>query len=436
MDWDLVLQEISKKIPDTYYKPFILPLTFEEMNDQVVILKAPSEIIKSHVENKYQKFIEEALETVSGDKFRIEINVDEGTKPIATFLQDKFKDESFEFNPEYTLDQFIFSEMNKPLEIACSMILQKNTSSSFNPFYIYGNIGVGKTHLLHALGAGLEKIYQSKSIKYISINTFLSEFVINVQNRQNLDSFRNKYQSYSVLIVDDMQYLTSIAEKTQDEFYNLFNFLFERKRQIILAADKPIADLSIQERLKSRFMSGTQVEILDPDSKLREEIISKKSQQLGLNLDPCSVTYISENFKSDIRAMTGCLNELSLYKNAYNLLILTDEKIREILRTRIEKVDKHENQSDNILNHICQYYSQEKSAILGKSRRSEYIMPRHVSMYLLYEICRMNKSQIGKMFNTSHQTVLSAIEKIELKLKNEEKFKRNIDSFRKKFELQ
>lgn len=433
LSWPEVLQEVSKQIPPMYYDPFISPLSMENLENERLILKAPSNMIKDHVVKKYQHFIEEAVERVLGNKVHIEILVDTETKkPLSGFVEDKFNEDLYHFNPEYTFENYFTGDSNLLAYSACKEVAEK--PGSINPLYVYGKVGTGKTHLLQAIGAVLQK-KPGQSVRYIPISSFLSEYVYNVQNKQNIEGFRAKYQSYTTLIIDDIHQLNSSAEKTQEEFFNFFNYLSERKRQIIIAADRPIHELTLQDRLKSRFATGYQVELRAPDPKVRESIIENRSKELKLELTKESVSFIKDNFRSDVRSLIGCLNELTLYKKTFNVLILSEDKIKDILESRMEKHNRIEVPSEKILDTVCEYYSQEKSNVLSKSRKAEFIIPRHVSMYLLYEICKLNKSSIGKIFQTKHTTVISAIKKINDKMKSDPAFKRVVEGFKKRFDF-
>ena len=434
LSWPEVLQEVSKQIPPIYYDPFISPLSMENFDRDRLVLRAPSAVVKEHVIKKYQHFIIDAVERVLGSKVQIEILVDKETKkPLSGFVEDKFNEDLYHFNPDYSLQNFHTGESNLLAYSACKEVTQK--PGSINPLYIFGKVGTGKTHLLQAIGANIQKI-PGQTVRYIPISSFLSEFVYNVQNKQNIEGFRTKYQSYTTLIIDDIHQLNSSAEKTQEEFFHLFNYLSERKRQIIIASDRPIHELPLQDRLKSRFATGYQVEIRSPDPKVRESIITARSKELSLELTKESISFIKENFRSDIRSIIGCLNELTLYKKTYNVLILPEDKIKDILESRLEKQGKVKVPSEKILDAVCEYYSQEKSNITSKSRKAEFIIPRHICMYLLFDLCKLNKTFIGKIFQTKHTTVISAIKKINEKMKNDANFKRTVEGFKKRFEFQ
>ena len=403
--WPKILDEVSKQIPAMYFDPFISPLSFVECKEDNLVIKAPSITIKNHVEKKYQSVIADAAEKVGG---------------------------SFPFNPDYTMDKFVIGDCNRMAFMACKDAIEHPGTQ--NPIYIHGKVSVGKTYLLHAIGNALTQMYPNKPIKYISISDFLSEFVFTVQNRQLMDAFKLKYQSYQALIIDDIQNLNSSAEKTQEEFFAIFNYLFDRKRQIILAADRPISELPINEKLKSRFITGCQVEIQAPDETVRIGILKQKSKEANLQLTDSSIQFISDNFQTDTRALFGCLNDIQLYKKTFSLLFVSDEKVKEILENRLHKIKDLGVNHEKIIDTVCERYTQHKKDILSKSRKAEYIIPRHICMYLLFEVCNMNKTVIGRVFNTKHTTVISAINRVKEMMKEDLSFKKSVLSIKSQFE--
>jgi chromosomal replication initiator protein len=434
VQWQEVLNEVSKHIPPVYYEPFITPLSIHSINGEKLILSAPSEVIKNHVKKKYQHHLEQAIIKLSGKSYEIEILVDFPTSlPINNFVEERFKDHS-NLQTEFQFENFLVGDSNR-LAVEAGQEIIKNPGR-YNPIYFYGSVGVGKTHLAQAIGQGLEKTYSHYKVKYTTISNFLSEFVYTIQNKQSVENFRLKYQSFDAIIIDDIQFLNSSAEKTQEEFYNLFNHFYERKKQIVIIADRPIAELPLQDRLKSRFMIGHQIEIRPPDSEIRLQLLKMKEHSLGLSLSEKALQFISEAFKSDMRTLLGSLNELSLYKKTYRLLILNDEKVIEILQARLQNLSQESIIPEKIIETVSEYYGQEKTDVLSKSRRAEYILPRHVSMYLLHEVAKLSKSQIGKIFSTNHTTVIAAVRKVKDKLKKDSHFLLTIENFRKKFEFQ
>ncbi len=432
-EWIDILHEVRKQVPQKYYIPFIEPLILINNDELQYTLKAPSNTIKNHVEKKYLQQIQNAIENITGKKFELNIFVDSNINPIENFLQLKHDDSEFQFNPSYTFENFCIGESNAQAVFSSKEII--SNPNSCNPVYIFGKVGVGKTHLLHAIANEMHILNREKKIKYLSMADFLSEYVFSVQTRQGIEAFRIKYQSYQTILVDDIQTLNSSAEKTQEEFLLLFNFLFDRKRQIIIAADKPISELPLNEKLRSRLNQGYQTEIRTPDESLSFSIIERKAKELQLFLSNDSISYIAKNFSDDTRAIIGCLNDLYLYKKAYSLLILDPEKVCQILESRLTRIKDFKPSEEKVLDFIAEKYSQPKKDILSKSRKAEFIMPRHISMYILHEICRLNKTVIGRMFSTNHTTVISAIQRIQKLMNNDAIFKREITLIQNQFGL-
>ena len=199
--WDKILEEVSKQIPAVYYGSFISPLSLLNYDDQKLVIVAPSKTIKNHVEQKYQHYIEEAIYKIGGSKLKVEINIDSQSSFIGDLVNEKFKDNNLSFNSDYTFDEFAVGESNRLAFSACQEILKR--PGEINPLYIHGGVSVGKTHLLQAIGRELQSKFPPNTVKYLPISNFLSEFVFTLQNRQSMEAFRLKYQSYSVLIIDD-----------------------------------------------------------------------------------------------------------------------------------------------------------------------------------------------------------------------------------------
>ncbi|MCE9500264.1 MAG: chromosomal replication initiator protein DnaA [Leptospira sp.] len=432
--WEKILVEVSKTIPPVYYDPFISKLSFITADDERFVVRAPSLSIKNHVDKKYRQFIEEAIYSIKGNKLRVEINFEPDSQVAKTIVVDKFKDESFSFNPGYSFEKFIVGDSNKFAFSAAKEIVKH--PGEMNPFYIFGNVGVGKTHLLHSIGSKLMKEHPWQTVKYIDILSFMSEFIYTVQNRQTMESFKIKYQSYNTLIVDDIQYLNSGAEKTQEIFFTLFNFLYERKRQIIIASDRPSSELPIHERLKSRFVNGVQADIKTPDFNVRYGVLKLNSDNLGLNLSEETIKFIAEKLKTDTRTLIGSLNDIYLYKKTNGLIFIDHNLVKEIIESRIRTKEVFQVTGEKVINSVCKYFSQSAKDVLSKSRKKEFVLPRHVCMYLLHEVLKENKTVIGRMFSTTHTTVIHAINSITESLKKDENLNSAVLSIRSELEFQ
>ncbi|MCC5813534.1 MAG: chromosomal replication initiator protein DnaA [Leptospira sp.] len=437
-EWNQVLDEVAKLINPSYYQSFISPLKFFKIENNKLILLAPSDMVRKHVETRYLSQIETAIYNIYQDRYHVEILTEaKESAPVMNELAiDRFQPTNNQFNTDYTFENFIIAESNRLAFTACSEAV--NRPGDINPLYLFGSVGVGKTHLLHAIGNEIIKKEPWKKVRYIEMTSFLNEFVYTVRqsSRQALESFKLKFQSYDTLLIDDIQFLNSGADKTQEEFFSLFNFLYQRKSQIVIASDRPSYELPIHERLKSRFTKGVQANIQPPSEDLRINILKKYSQIYGLQLDEISLNYISKNILGDIRYLLGALNDILLFKKAYNYFVVPYDKVKEVVDSRCETRRKTSDLTqETLIDMICEFYNQSRKDVMGKSRRNEYIIPRHLCMYLLHHIFDLNKTLIGRIFDCKHTTVLNGIHNIEKKMEIDKKIQEVINTVRFQFDL-
>ncbi len=420
--WENILDEVSKNVAPFYFKNFILPLKFKSLNGDELIITAPSATIKAHVEAKYTSFIENAAYQVKGDVCKVLILFDnvESSLHMKDAIENKFDQSDSDLNPEYTFASFCLSECNRLAFTAAKSISE--APAKYNPLYIFGPVGVGKTHLLHAIGNEIKARDPWKTIRYVNSISFLNEFIFTVRqnNRDSLESFKMRYQSYNVLLFDDIQFLNSGAEKTQEEFFALFNFLYERKRQIVIASDRPSYELPLHDRLKSRFVHGLQADLKEHDLELRIEIFKKYSLQYDIPMSEEMVYWLGLNCEGDSRALLGIVNDLLLFKKAYDYFVLPEEKIKEIANARLQTNKKRIGYNpDQIIDLLCDRMNIARKDLIGKSRKADFITPRHLCMFLLHDVLAIPKSQIGRIFSAQHTTVIHGINKIQEKMSSD-----------------
>lgn len=264
----------------------------------------------------------------------------------------------------------------------------------------------------------------------------MNEFRFALQSRELIESFKIKYQSYNCLIVDDIQLLSTNAEKTQDEFFALFNFLFERKRQIVIASDRPSSELTIHERLKSRFVTGVQADIQYPDREIRKGIVTRHSKIMDLGLSEDILDFLADQIEEDTRLLLGALNDIYLYKKSYSLLFLNLDKVKEIVKNRLYRRKNVEFSHDRIIESVAKEFNLNAVEIMGKSRKKELIIPRHICFYLLHNVFNVNKSQVGRLFQTQHTTVIHGVRKTEELLSNNKEMRFLIERISSKYKLQ
>jgi chromosomal replication initiator protein len=433
--WSNICEEIAKKIQPQYFEPFIKPLVWERTASNVVYVKAPNSSVKSHVTTKYKSAIEEAILEVLGDYHKLEVSLPDEPSFTDT-IKDSFQEEN-SLNSDYSFDNYIISQSNKVAYTAALDVI--SNPGSINPLYIYGGVGVGKTHLLHAIAKEIKNREPWKTVRYIDTTSFMNEFIFTVRqnNRISIESFKNKFQSYNVLIMDDIQFLNSGADKTQEEFFSLFNFLYDRKRQIIIASDRPSVELPIQERLKSRFVTGFQVDIKSPDLSLRKQILNTFCNRFEIQLHESQREMILSRITEDNRSLIGLVNDLYILKKSFGLLFFEDEQIQSAIQSRLpRKFHFGEKDIDSILDRICLDFKISRKDLLGKRRTTEFVFPRHLSMYVLSKKFNLGKSEIGRIFDSKHSSVIHAITKMENQLHSETKHRDYLEQLYSEFFLQ
>ena len=320
------------------------------------------------------------------------------------------------YNFEYTFDNFIVGSSNKFAHAACTAVAA-NPAMNYNPLFIYGPSGLGKTHLLYAITNEIKRKKPAAKIIYIKGEDFTTQF-IEALAAQMTNEFRNKYRSCDVLLIDDIQFIAG-KTSTQEEFFHTFNALYEEHKQIILTSDRPPRDMkTLEDRLKTRFEWGLLADIQPPDLELRVAIIKKKAEQVGIIIPEDVLTYLAENLRSNIRQIEGAMKKLGA------LAFLSGQKITmEVARGCIADLLGGEEPVsvtvDKIFATVYKKYGISKEDLTGKSRSREIAQARHVTIYLIRKITEMSLPNIGKIFNRDHTTALASWETIEKKLKTD-----------------
>jgi len=295
---------------------------------------------------------------------------------------------------------------------------------AYNPLFIYGGVGLGKTHLIQAIGNKIAKTSSEKRIKYISSEKFISGVVSSIKNH-NIEDFKNNHRKIDVLIIDDIQFLAG-KEKTQEEFFHIFNTLYEKNKQIVLSSDRPPKAISnLEERLRSRFEGGMIADISLPDYETRLAILKVKSQEKNISLTDDVLGYISSNIKENIRELEGALNRLIAYQKINNLtpdLSVAKTLLKHIIAAPLKMVN-----SKKIIQVVAEFYDLKEKDIIAISRKKEIVMPRQIAMYLSRDLLNYSFPFIGKKFGgKDHTTAIHAYEKILKEVKENEKLSEEI----------
>ncbi|MBP7822272.1 MAG: chromosomal replication initiator protein DnaA [Candidatus Moranbacteria bacterium] len=447
--WKAVLGEIELSISRANFITWFKNTSIIDMESGVVTIGVPNGFAKEWLENKYNIYILKALRKIHPEEIRgIQCSIrtenipSQSGQPVQNRSIDAIKAPesrpSFDIRPgynpvshqgismhapterpalihqsnlnhRYTFENFIVSENNELARAACFAVSQ-NPGMVYNPLFIYGGVGLGKTHLLQSIGNELTLRHPEKKIKYITSERFTTELVDSIKN-QKIDQFKEYYQQIDLLIIDDVQFLSG-KEKTQSEFFHIFNALYQLNKQIVISSDRPPhAIATLEDRLRSRFQGGMITDISRPNYETRIAILEAKMTEKGFQIDRESLHYIAENITQNVRELEGALNRVIAYCE-FHKLTPSPSATEKILSQLIFQTKKNLT-LDDIFRVITDYYKIEKEDLVKKGRKKEISHPRQMAMYLMRSELQTSFSSIGSVFGgRDHTTALHAFEKI------------------------
>lgn len=332
-------------------------------------------------------------------------------------------------NNRYTFENFIVAENNELAHAACYAVSQ-NLGAVYNPLFIYGGVGLGKTHLLQSIGNEVMKNSPEKRIKYINSERFTTELVDSIKN-QKVDLFKEYYQQMDVLIIDDIQFLAG-REKTQNEFFHIFNALYQLNKQIVISSDRPPKAIStLEERLRSRFEGGMIADINRPDLETRIAILKAKILEKGVVMDTKAISFIAESVTQNIRELEGALNRVIAFSEFHHIPITMDN-VEKILSQLIEN-NKKTVQIDDVFRVISEFYNVAKEDLIKRGRKKEVVYPRQIMMFLLRNELEMSFSTIGKILGgRDHTTTLHAFEKVSKQKEKSGRIKEELNTLKER----
>lgn len=378
--------------------------------------------------NKYEeyKLVNSIKFIVNPDKFTLE---DYKEQPVSDFGDNSRQEEvTHNLNEKYTFDSFVVGSSNE-LAHAYAVAVAKEPGTKSNPLFIYGGSGLGKTHLMQAIGHYIFNKSRKKRVTYVSTEEFTNDFIESVQSNR-INKFREKYRKIDVLLIDDIQFLTG-KEQTQNEFFHTFNVLYEEKKQIVLTSDKPPAKLDkLEERLVSRFKAGLIADIQKPNLELRTAILQKEAKKLNIVISNELIEHIASKVVSNIRELEGAFNTVVSYRSITGKELtedIIDNLLKDFVSDKIKKVSINDIQKE-----VADYYSVDYDDLLSQKRDKFLIIPRQMAMYLSRDLTGSSLPQIGKEFGKKdHTTVLHACKKIEQIINEDEDFKKAFQEIRR-----
>ena len=425
--WERVLEVIKPEMVGISFDTWIKPLVPISMDDQTIYLKAISNFQKNTVDVKYKHIIQAGFKHVTNKDYSINIVLENGKEvPVKEFSAPASNNSSL--NPKYTFDTFVIGENNR-FAHAASLAVAESLGEAYNPLFLYSGVGLGKTHLMHAIGNFVLEQNPNAKVLYITSEKFINELINAIQNNTTED-FRKKYRNIDLLLIDDIQFFIG-KERCQEEFFHTFNDLYENKKQIIISSDKPPRDINpLEERLKSRFEWGLVADISKPDYETRCAILRKKCQTENIAIDDEIISMIANKVESNIRELEGVFNKIVAMAS------LTNSEITMSLAERA--VGDLERSSDKVITvdyiqyAVANYYNLDQNDFKIQRKTSDIAFPRQIAMYLSKQLTGLSLKDIGKEFGgKDHSTVIYAIKKVEDEMKLNPNTKTIVDNIKK-----
>lgn len=439
--WNKCLNEIEINISKANFTTWFKNTSILKEENGIVEIGVPNEFVKDWLYNKFHKLILKTLinnnENIRGVEYVInkqEIRVDnkdgEATHKVNLNkelpLNDLYINKDDNLNPKYTFNSFIVGPFNE-LAYAVAQAIIQDPGKNYNPFFVYGGTGLGKTHMIQAIGNTIKIKYPEKRVYYVSLEKFAIDYINSIQNK-NPNAFKEKYRKYDVFIMDDIQFISKM-DKTQEELFHLFNTLYENNKQIIFSSDKhPNFIQGLEERLQSRFASGMTVQIIEPDYESRIAIIKAKFESVNNIVDPEIISFLAESLDSNIRELEGSLNAVLCQSQLKNKA-LTITEVKNLIKNNIKP--KKSVAITDIVKVIADHYNLSTNVIYDKTRRKEIVRARQVAMYILREDFNISYPLIGqKLGDRDHTTVIHSHLKIKEDLKTDPSLLQEIEKIR------
>lgn len=446
--WKRCLTHIKENVTLMTYNTWFLPIRPVSLEDGNLKVQLPNQFFWEWIDEHFSTIVKKTINLVLGESGKLsyiisdekeqkeeevvrQSRIVEVAKPVV--IESKIPKHETNLNPRYKFDNFIKGEGNQLARAAAGAISDNPGGTSFNPFFVYGGVGLGKTHLIQSIGNTILEKFPDKKVIYLSSDSFTVEFVEAIQSNR-VNEFSGFYRNMDVLIIDDIQFLIG-KEKTQDLFFHIFNTLHQSRKQIILSSDKPPKELKgLDERLTSRFQWGLSADIQPPELEMRIAILKNKAEDYGMRVSTEILEFIAASITSNIRELEGCLIKLlaNASLNSKEITIeLAKKTVKEIATDRKINIT-----IDDISKAVCQYLNIAENKIREKTRKKEIVLARQLAMYFSKELTKSSLKTIGLHFGgRDHSTVIHACSSIELMRNNDNYMRDLIDSIRNKIEL-
>lgn len=442
--WNEIIETVRKEygLTDISFKTWIQPLTEYCVKDDIVYILIPNEKanVADYISSKYKEFFQVTISELFEHDYSVSfiteketVTLKSGEEISAVKPAFNINYEAANLNPKYNFDTFVVGSNNKFAHSA-SLAVAETPGKVYNPLYIYGGAGLGKTHLMHSIGHYILQQNNDFKVLYVTSEEFTNEVIDSIRsgNAQAMTKLRDKYRTVDVLMVDDVQFIIG-KDSTQEEFFHTFNVLHSAGKQIIISSDKPPKEMeTLDERFRSRFEMGLIADIQSPDYETRMAILLKKAETCDIKIDEEIITYIANNIKSNIRELEGAFNKIIAFSKLNKVnpsLALAEEALKDIISPDKPK----EITATLIINVVSEHFGIKPEDIVSKKRNEEFALPRQIVMYLCRQLTDLSLDNIGKFLGKKdHTTVMHGVDKIADKLKTDEELKNKVDIIKKK----
>jgi len=441
--WQLTLNELSKDLNKPSFETWFNLTKPVSLENRCLVIEVPNDFTKEWFESRYRNQIMKALKEITDDDHQVNFVIAsefQDTPDVEVLGQEFNQSEDFtssqndenhyknkyisSFNPRYTFDTFVVGACNR-LSHAASLAVAESPARAYNPLFIYGGVGLGKTHLLHAIGQYSLLNHNFSSVFYFSSEKFTNEFINAIRDNKTLE-FRNKYRNMDILLIDDIQFLAG-KEQTQEEFFHTFNALHDNNKQIIISSDRPPKEIpTLEDRLRSRFEWGLITDLQTPDLETRTAILKKKALSDGIDIPEHVIQYIAGKVITNIRELEGALIRIVAYASLSECpvtLELTEAALQDIIFTRQKNITVK-----GIIEATADNFNLKPEDILSKKRTQDIALTRQIAMYLCRMLTDLSLPKIGNEFGgRDHTTVLHAFKKIDTLIVNNSDFKNRLE---------